>query len=91
MSAISFINLKLSPLSKPLPPDTTILAVPSSGLSDFVSSLLINLEELGASTASIFSMTAEPPDFSTASKEVGLIVTHLFLSLLFTVAKAFPA
>jgi len=27
----------------PLPPETTILAVPSSGLSDLTSSLLINL------------------------------------------------
>ena len=91
MSAISFINLKFSPLSNPLPPETTIRAVPSSGLSDLVSSLLINFEVLGISTASIFSTGAEPPDFSAASKEVGLIVIHLFLSLLFTVAKAFPA
>ena len=36
------MSLKFSPLSNPLPPDTTILAVPNSGLSDFVSSLLRN-------------------------------------------------
>ena len=59
--------MKFSPLSNPLPPDTTILAVPSSGLSDLVSSLLINLEVLGISTASTFSIAAEPPDFSAAS------------------------
>ena len=34
MSAIAVINLKLSPLAIPLPPEITILAVPSSGLSD---------------------------------------------------------
>jgi hypothetical protein len=39
----------------------TILAVPSSGLSDFVSSLLINFEVFGVFTASIFSIGAEPP------------------------------
>ena len=72
------MSLKFSPLSNPRPPDTTTLAVPSSGLSDLVSSLLINLEVLGISTASTFSIGAEPPDFSAASKEVGLIVTHFF-------------
>ena len=45
----------------------------------------------GLSTASTLSICAEPPVFGAGSKEVGLIVTHLFLSLLFTVAKALPA
>ena len=85
------MSLKFSPLSNPLPPETTILAVPSSGLSDFVSSLLTNFEKLGTSAASTFSTCAEPPVLGAGSKEVGLIVTHLFLSLLFTVAKALPA
>ena len=91
LSAMSVISLKLSPLSNPLPPDITTLAVPSSGLSDFVSSLLRNFEKLGTSTASTFSTWAEPPVLGAGSNYVGLIVTHFFLSLLFTVAKAFPA
>ena len=82
LSAISFMSLKFSPLSNPLPPETTILAVPSSGLSDFVSSLFTNLEKFGISTASTFSICAEPPVLGAGSNEVGLIVTHLFLSLL---------
>ena len=78
LSAISFMSLKFSPLSNPLPPEITILAVPSSGLSDFVSSLLINLEVFGISTAATFSICAEPPVASARSKEVGLIVIHFF-------------
>ena len=66
-------------------------AVPNSGLSDFVSSLFINFEILGAATDSTFSTWADPPDLSAVSKEVGLMVMHFFLSLLLTVAKAFPA
>ena len=76
------MSLKFSPLSNPLPPDTTILAVPSSGLSDFVSSLFTNLEKLGTSAASTLSICAEPPVLGAGSNEVGLIVIHLFLSLL---------
>ena len=75
---MSLISLKFSPLSNPLPPDTTILAVPSSGLSDFLFPLLINFDIFGTLTASIFSTCAEPPVFSAGSKEVGLIVTHFF-------------
>ena len=69
----------------------TTLAVPSSGLSDLFSSLLTNLEIFGTSTASIFSICADPPEVGTGSNEVGLIVIHFFLSLLLTVANAFPA
>ena len=72
------INLKLSPLCIPLPPDTTILAVPSSGLSDLISSLLINLVSENSSPASAFSIGAEPPELSQGSNEVGLIVIHFF-------------
>jgi len=75
----------------PLPPEITILAVPNSGLSDLISSLLTNLEFLKASPASDFTISAEPPVAGAGSKDVGLIVTHFFLSLLFTVAKALPA
>ena len=34
---------------------------------------------------------ADPPELSHGSKDVGLMVTHFFASLLLTVAKAFPA
>ena len=40
---------------------------------------------------SAFSIGADPPELSHGSKEVGLIVIHFLGSLLFTVAKAFPA
>ena len=44
-----------------------------------------------SSPASTFSIGADPPELSHESKEVGLIVTHFFTSLLLIVAKAFPA
>ena len=75
----------------PLPPETTTLAVPSSGLSDLISSLFINFVCANSSPASAFSIGADPPELSQGSNEVGLIVTHFLLSLLFTVAKALPA
>ena len=80
LSAIEVINLKLSPLCIPLPPDTTILAVPSSGLSDLISSLLTNFVNENSSPASAVSIGAEPPELSHGSKEVGLIVIHFFAS-----------
>ena len=82
LSATSVISLKFSPLCKPLPPEITILAVPNSGLSDLISSLLINLVFSVRSAASIFSISADPPVVSAASNDVGLIVTHFFSSLL---------
>ena len=91
LSAISVINLKLSPLCIPLPPDTTILAVPSSGRSDLISSLLINFVFENSSLASTFSIGADPPVLSHGSKEVGLIVTHFLASLLLIVAKMIKA
>ena len=91
LSAIALINLKLSPLPRPLPPEITILAFPSSGLSDFVSSLLTNFDKFGMSMLSTFSISADPPVVVAGSKDVGLIVIHFFESLLFTVANAFPA
>ena len=91
LSAIAFISLKFSPLCIPLPPEITTRAVPSSGLSDLLSSLLINFEIFGTSTASIFSIGADPPEVGAGSNDVGLIVIHFFLSLLLTVANAFPA
>ena len=69
----------------------TTLAVPNSGLSDFISSLLINLVLANSSPGSAFSIGADPPELSQGSNDVGLIVTHYFASLLLTVAKAFPA
>ena len=69
----------------------TTLAVPSSGLSDLVSSLLINLDTFGKFAASTFSIAADPPEDGAGSNDVGLIVIHFFLSLLLTVAKALPA
>ena len=56
----------------PRPPEITILAVPSSGLSDLLSSLLINLEIFGTSTESIFSICADPPEVGAGSNDVGL-------------------
>ena len=75
----------------PLPPETTTLAVPSSGLSDLISSLFINFVCPNSALGSAFSTGADPPELSQGSKEVGLIVTHFLGSLLFTVAKALPA
>ena len=43
------------------------------------------------SPASPFSIIAVPPELSHGSKDVGLIVIHFLASLVFTVAKAFPA
>ena len=43
------------------------------------------------SLGSTFSIGADPPELGQGSKEVGLIVTHFLLSLLLTVAIAFPA
>ena len=56
-----------------------------------ISSLLINFVCPNSSLGSAFSIGADPPELSHGSKEVGLIVTHFLGSLLFTVAKAFPA
>ena len=65
--------------------------MPSSGLSDLISSLLTNFVLLNSSPGSTFSIDADPPELSQESKEVGLIVIHFFVSLLLTVANAFPA
>ena len=51
----------------------------------------INLEFLKASPGSDFTISAEPPLAGAGSKDVGLIVTHFFLSVLLTVANALPA
>tara|TARA_B100000131_G_scaffold77058_1_gene73613 strand:- start:583 stop:858 length:276 start_codon:yes stop_codon:yes gene_type:complete len=91
LSAIAVINLKLSPLPIPLPPDITTLAVPSSGLSDLTSSLLINFILVFVSPPSALTISAEPPEVTAGSKDVGLIVIHFLESVLFTVANAFPA
>ena len=69
----------------------TTLAVPNSGLSDLISSFFINLDISLASPASLFCISAEPPEVGAGSNDVGLTVTHLILSLLFTVANALPA
>ena len=91
LSAIAVINLKLSPLPIPLPPDITTLAVPNSGLSDLTSSLFINLVNVEASPFSAFTISADPPLVGAGSKDVGLIVIHFFTSVLFTDANAIPA
>jgi len=83
--------LKFSPLCIPLPPDITTLAVPSSGLSDLTSSLLINFVREFSSSASHLTISAEPPEVEAGSKDVGLMVIHFLESKLFIVAKAFPA
>jgi hypothetical protein len=54
----------------PRPPETTILAVPSSGLSDLISSLFTNFVKENSSSASIFSTGAEPPELAQASKKL---------------------
>ncbi len=79
------------PASPKYPPEITILAVPSSGLSDLISSFLTNFVKVNSSAPSPLIISAVPPSEGAASNEVGLIVTHFFLSLLLTVAKAFPA
>ena len=81
----------MSPLPLPLPPEITTLAVPNSGLSDLTSSLLINLVFSKASLLSVLTIYADPPSVSAGSNDVGLIVIHFFLSVLFTVANALPA
>ncbi len=45
----------------------------------------------GASVASTFSIGADPPEIGAGSNDVGLIVIHFILSVLLTVANAFPA
>ena len=65
--------------------------MPNSGLSDFISSLLTNFELSNLSPGSDLTISADPPVEGAGSKDVGLIVTHFLGSLLFTVAKAFPA
>ena len=89
LSAMAFINLKFSPLCRPLPPEITTRAVPSSGLSDLVSSLLINFETLGMSIGSTFSIEDDPPEVGAGSKEVGLIVIHFFCHYFLQLQKHF--
>ena len=88
---MSLINLKLSALCKPLPPDTTILAVLNSGLSDFDSSLSINSVWLSTNSEFIVSTIPDPPSLATTSNEVGLTVITFLVSEDFTVASALPA
>ena len=52
--------------------------MPSSGLSDLTSSLLINLVKVNSSEPSDFTISADPPDVAAGSKDVGLIVIHFF-------------
>ena len=91
LSAISLINLKLSALCNPLPPDITILAVLSSGLSDLDSSRSINSVLFSDESKFIASTTPEPPSLAITSNEVGRIVITFLLSFYLTVASAFPA
>ena len=65
--------------------------MPSSGLSDFTSSLLTNFVRDEASPASAFVISAEPPDVAAGSNDVGLIVIIFILSRDLTVAIALPA
>ena len=51
----------------------------------------MNLVDENDSPISPLTISAEPPDVAAGSKEVGLIVIHFFLSVLFTVANALPA
>ena len=81
----------MSEFSKPLPPDTTIFALPSSGLSLFETSLLIKIVFRSVSTKEISSIDASPPESSDFSKEVGLIVNRLIFWLVCTWEIAFPA
>ena len=52
---------------------------------------LTGLISVVASLASAFTISADPPEVAAGSNEVGLIVTHFFLSVLLTVANALPA
>ena len=88
---MSLINLKFSALCSPLPPDTTILAVLNSGLSDFDSSRSINSTLLSPISRFICSTIPEPPSFATTSNDVGRTVITFFVSFDLTVARAFPA
>ena len=91
LSAIAVMSLKFSPLCIPLPPEITILAVPSSGLSDLISSFLTNFVFWDGSVFSPLTISADPPEVGAGSNDVGLMVTHFFLSVLLTVANALPA
>ena len=91
LSATAVINLKFSPLCRPLPPEITILAVPNSGLSDFISSFFRNFVKLTSSSLFPFIISAFPPVTGAGSNDVGLIVMHFFLSFVLTVANALPA
>ena len=51
----------------------------------------MNFVSKNSSAASAFIISADPPVVGAGSNEVGLIVTHFLLSVLLTVANAFPA
>ena len=71
------------------PPETTILAAPSSGRSDLTISSDTKAV-LGASPAATLSTEADPPS-AAAAKAVGRTVMTFLASADWTVSSAFPA
>ena len=62
--------------------------MPSSGLSDLISSFFTNLVNEYSSPGSPLTISAEPPVEGAGSKDVGLTVIHFFGSFVLTVANA---
>mmetsp|Transcript_43190 Transcript_43190/g.109095 ORF Transcript_43190/g.109095 Transcript_43190/m.109095 type:complete len:201 (+) Transcript_43190:238-840(+) len=90
-SARSSISLKFSLLLTPRPPATTRGADARSGRAELAMLAPAKVDNLASGAASACSITADPPSASALSKALGLTVTTLTASLLFTVASTEPA
>ena len=89
MSAKSYMSLKLSALFNPLPPETMILAAPSSGRSLFTICSETHFDR-DLPTTELASIFADPPVAATGGNAVGRMVSSLRESLDLTVAMALP-
>ena len=91
LSAIPSNNLKLSPFCIPLPPEITIFAAVSSGLSDSDNSCLTKLTLPSKVSEESITSTVFSDSFLHGSKQVPLTVITLILSFDFSLHTAFPA
>ena len=81
---------KFSDEASARPPETMILAEPSSGRSDFESSSPTKLEDASAPAAATASIAAAPP-VPAAGNDAVCTVTTFFASRDWTVWMALPA
>ena len=75
----------------PLPPETTIRALASSGLAERVSSCPTKDESPGSVPAGTVSIAADPPEAGAASNAVARTVKTLIASRARNVTSALPA